>query len=69
MKEITYIQSEGHPSAELKHGFIALVEPDMPSIFIAPDDAMFDSNVQQHRAGQGAAWTGDCHRHGRPQGA
>ena len=45
MKEITYIQSEGHPSAELKHGFIALVEPDMPSIFIAPDDAMFDSNV------------------------
>ncbi len=45
MKEITYIQSEGHPSAELKHGFIALVEPDMPSVFIAPDDAMFDSNV------------------------
>ena len=45
MKEITYIQSEGHPSAELKHGFIALVEPEMPSIFIAPDDAMFDSNV------------------------
>ena len=45
MKEITYIQCEGHPSAELKHGFIALVEPDMPSIFIAPDDAMFDSNV------------------------
>ena len=45
MKEITYIQCEGHPSAELKHGFIALVEPDMPSVFIAPDDAMFDSNV------------------------
>ena len=45
MKELTYIQSEGHPSAELKHGFIALVDPDMASIFIAPDDAMYDSNI------------------------
>ncbi len=56
MKEVTYIQSEGHPSAELKHGFIALVEPDLPSVFIAPDDAMFDSNVnsiEQVKARQG----------------
>ena len=56
MKEITYVQSEGHPSAELKHGFIALVEPDMPSVFIAPDDAMYDSNVnsiEQVKARQG----------------
>ena len=56
MKEITYIQCEGHPSAELKHGFIALVEPDMPSIFIAPDDAMFDSNlnsIEQVKARRG----------------
>ncbi len=56
MKEITYIQSEGHPSAELKHGFIALVEPDMPSVFIAPDDAMFESNlnsIEQVKARQG----------------
>lgn len=56
MKEITYIQSEGHPSAELKHGFIALIEPDMPSVFIAPDDAMFESNlnsIEQVKARQG----------------
>ena len=56
MKEITYIQSEGHPSAELKHGFIALVEPDMPSVFIAPDDTMFESNlnsIEQVKARQG----------------
>ena len=56
MKEITYIQCEGHPSAELKHGFIALVEPDMPSVFIAPDDAMYDSNInsiEQVKARQG----------------
>ena len=56
MKEITYIQSEGHPSAELKHGFIALIEPDMPSVFIAPDDAMFESNlnsIEQVKARRG----------------
>lgn len=45
MKEISYIYASGHPSAELKHGVIALVKPDMPSIFIAPDDAVFDKNV------------------------
>src|SRR5947208_14764616 len=36
MKEITYLFSEGHPSAELKHGIIALIRPDLPSVFIAP---------------------------------
>src|SRR5437762_1862244 len=45
MKEITYLFAEGHPSAELKHGIIALVSPDLPSIFIAPDDAVFSKNV------------------------
>ena len=45
MKEISYIYASGHPSAELKHGIIALVKPDLPSIFIAPNDAVFDKNV------------------------
>ena len=45
LKEITYLFAEGHPSAELKHGIIALVRPDLPSIFIAPDDAVFSKNV------------------------
>ena len=45
MKEITYLYAEGHPSAELKHGIIALVRPDLPSIFITPDDAVFSKNV------------------------
>src|SRR5437879_3683686 len=45
MKEITYLFAEGHPSAELKHGIIALVRPDLPSIFIAPDDAVFSHNL------------------------
>jgi glucosamine--fructose-6-phosphate aminotransferase (isomerizing) len=45
LKEITYLFAEGHPSAELKHGIIALVRPDLPSVFIAPDDAVFSKNL------------------------
>src|ERR1700693_3160923 len=56
MKEITYLFAEGHPSAELKHGIIALVRPDLPSIFIAPDDAVLSknlNNIEQVRARKG----------------
>src|SRR5215510_4020782 len=45
LKEITYKFAEGHPSAELKHGVIALIGPDVPSIMIAPDDAVYDKNL------------------------
>jgi glutamine---fructose-6-phosphate transaminase (isomerizing) len=45
LKEITYKFAEGHPSAELKHGVIALVGPDVPSIMIAPDDAVYEKNI------------------------
>ncbi len=45
MKEISYIHAEGHPSAELKHGVIALISSELPSVFIAPDDSVFDKNV------------------------
>ncbi len=56
MKEITYLFADGHPSAELKHGIIALVRPDLPSIFIAPDDAVFSknlNNIEQVKARKG----------------
>ena len=56
MKEITYLFAEGHPSAELKHGIIALVRPDLPSIFIAPEDAVFSknlNNIEQVKARKG----------------
>jgi glucosamine--fructose-6-phosphate aminotransferase (isomerizing) len=56
MKEISYIYASGHPSAELKHGVIALVKPELPSVFIAPDDAVFDknvSNIEEVRARKG----------------
>jgi glucosamine--fructose-6-phosphate aminotransferase (isomerizing) len=56
LKEITYLYAEGHPSAELKHGVIALVKPELPSVFIAPDDAVFSknmNNIEQVRARKG----------------
>ena len=56
MKEITYLFAEGHPSAELKHGIIALIRPDLPSVFIAPDDAVFSknlNNIEQVKARKG----------------
>ena len=56
VKEITYLFAEGHPSAELKHGIIALVRPDLPSVFIVPDDAVFSknlNNIEQVRARKG----------------
>ncbi|MGA3169801.1 MAG: glutamine--fructose-6-phosphate transaminase (isomerizing) [Chthoniobacteraceae bacterium] len=45
MKEISYLNAEGHPSAELKHGVIALISPELPSVFIAPEDSVYDKNV------------------------
>lgn len=69
LKEITYLFAEGHPSAELKHGIIALVRPDLPSVFITPDDAIFSknlNNIEQVRARKGpviAITSGACAKH------
>jgi len=56
MKEISYIYASGHASAELKHGIIALVKPELPSVFIAPDDHIYEknvSNIEEVRARKG----------------
>ncbi len=56
MKEISYIFASGHPTAELKHGIIALVSEETPSVVIAPDDTVFDknmSNIEEIRARKG----------------
>ena len=45
LKELSYIHAEGYPSAEMKHGPIAMIAPDFPSVFVAPRDAMFDKNM------------------------
>jgi glucosamine--fructose-6-phosphate aminotransferase (isomerizing) len=56
MKEISYLHAEGHPTAELKHGVIALVDEQTPSVFLCPNDACRDKNInnmQQVRARKG----------------
>src|SRR6201982_366038 len=69
MKEITYLFAEGHPSAELKHGVIALIRPDLPSVFIAPDDSVFSknlNNIEQVKARKGpiiSVTSGNCAKH------
>jgi glucosamine--fructose-6-phosphate aminotransferase (isomerizing) len=72
MKEITYLFAEGHPSAELKHGVIALIRPDLPSVFITPDDSVFSknlNNIEQVKARKGpiiALTSGNCAKHLKP---
>jgi glucosamine--fructose-6-phosphate aminotransferase (isomerizing) len=45
LKEISYIHSEGYPAAEMKHGPIALIDRNMPVIFIAPQDSAYEKIV------------------------
>lgn len=53
LKEISYIHAEGYPAAEMKHGPIALVDADTPSVFLVPRGNVFDkvmSNMQEIKA-------------------
>ncbi len=53
LKEISYIHAEGYPAGEMKHGPIALLDKDFPTLFLAPRDAGFAkvmSNVEEVRA-------------------
>ena len=53
LKEISYIHAEGYPAAEMKHGPIALVDGDTPSVFLIPRGAVFDkvmSNLEEIKA-------------------
>ncbi|MFN4259145.1 MAG: glutamine--fructose-6-phosphate transaminase (isomerizing) [Gemmataceae bacterium] len=53
LKEISYIHAEGYPAAEMKHGPIALVDSDTPSVFLASRGAVFDkvmSNLEEIKA-------------------
>lgn len=53
LKEISYLHAEGYPAAEMKHGPIALIDEKMPTVVIAPNDALFDktmSNMQEIKA-------------------
>ncbi|MGE0354873.1 MAG: SIS domain-containing protein, partial [Gemmatimonadales bacterium] len=64
LKEISYIHAEGYPAAEMKHGPIALIDENMPVVFIAPNDAVHNkivSNIEEVKArhGQVIAITND----------
>jgi glucosamine--fructose-6-phosphate aminotransferase (isomerizing) len=53
LKEISYIHAEGYPAAEMKHGPIALIDENMPVVFVAPHDSVFEkivSNVMEVKA-------------------
>jgi glutamine---fructose-6-phosphate transaminase (isomerizing) len=53
LKEISYIHAEGYPAAEMKHGPIALIDENMPVVFIAPRDAVHSkivSNIEEVKA-------------------
>ncbi|MDE7160468.1 MAG: glutamine--fructose-6-phosphate transaminase (isomerizing) [Muribaculaceae bacterium] len=57
LKEISYIHAEGYPAAEMKHGPIALIDADMPTVIIAPNDHLYEkivNNVQQVKARHGS---------------
>ncbi|MBS1516478.1 MAG: glutamine--fructose-6-phosphate transaminase (isomerizing) [Bacteroidetes bacterium] len=56
LKEISYIHAEGYPAAEMKHGPIALIDENMPVVFIAPKDKTYDkiiSNIEEIKARKG----------------
>ncbi len=53
LKEISYIHAEGYPAAEMKHGPIALIDENMPVVFIAPRDIIYEkiiSNMEEVKA-------------------
>lgn len=56
LKEISYIHAEGYPAAEMKHGPIALIDENMPVVFIATQDEIYDkvlSNIEEVKTRKG----------------
>ncbi|MCH7675558.1 glutamine--fructose-6-phosphate transaminase (isomerizing) [candidate division KSB1 bacterium] len=56
LKEISYIHAEGYPAAEMKHGPIALIDENMPVVFIATKDSTYEkitSNIEEVKARSG----------------
>ncbi|GAB3117275.1 glutamine--fructose-6-phosphate transaminase (isomerizing) [Streptomyces calidiresistens] len=44
LKEVSYIHAEAYPASELKHGPLALIEPEVPTVAIVPDDELLEKN-------------------------
>jgi glucosamine--fructose-6-phosphate aminotransferase (isomerizing) len=56
LKEISYIHAEGYPAAEMKHGPIAMIDERTPTVFLIPNDSLYEktfSNLQEIKARKG----------------
>lgn len=56
LKEVSYIHAEGYAAGEMKHGPIALINPNMPTVAIVPKDSMYDkmvNNIQEIKSRRG----------------
>jgi len=56
LKEVSYIHAEGYAAGEMKHGPIALINPEMPTVALAPLDDMYEkmvSNIQEIKSRRG----------------
>ncbi len=56
LKEISYIHAEGYPAAEMKHGPIAMIDEKTPTVFIVPNDSLYEktfSNLEEIKARKG----------------
>jgi glutamine---fructose-6-phosphate transaminase (isomerizing) len=56
LKEISYIHAEGYAAGEMKHGPIALINPEMPTVAVVPQDSMYEkmiSNIQEIKSRKG----------------
>jgi glucosamine--fructose-6-phosphate aminotransferase (isomerizing) len=56
LKEISYIHAEAYPASELKHGPLALISPTTPTVFVLPNDDLFEKNlstIEEIRARKG----------------
>ncbi|QYG91300.1 glutamine--fructose-6-phosphate transaminase (isomerizing) [Iamia sp. SCSIO 61187] len=45
LKEVSYVHAEAYPAAELKHGPLALISPEIPTVAVVPDDELWEKNM------------------------
>jgi glucosamine--fructose-6-phosphate aminotransferase (isomerizing) len=45
LKEVSYVHAEAYPASELKHGPLALISPELPTVALVPDDELLDKNL------------------------
>ena len=61
LKEISYIHAEGYPAAEMKHGPIALIDENMPVVFLATNMSAYEKIVSKRAGGKSPQRKSNCH--------